>query len=228
MSELRGRRVGRPSEVVLSRKRIFEVALRLLDTHGPEGFGMRDVARELGVRVSSLYNHIDSKDDILRGIRELIGERISGEMLESADWYAGLRDWAYAYREAFAAHPPTIALLAVMPIHVDSNVSIAYNRVISLLHTAGWTRAEAINTLVALESFILGSALDAVAAPDMLNPGDRDDVPAFTTAYHEREEVVTRTGITPADLAFRTGLDLFLGGLRAQEQARGSSEAGTR
>ncbi|WP_449281054.1 TetR/AcrR family transcriptional regulator [Leucobacter sp.] len=217
------RRVGRPSEQVLSRKMIIETALRLLDEHGQDGFGMRDIASELGVRPSALYNHVDGKDDIFRGIRELIGERITGEMFDTDPWDAALIAWAREYRDAFAAHPPTIALLAVMPFHPTSSVSVAYDRVIRKLTAAGWSGDEALNILVSLESFILGSALDAAAAPDMMDPGPREDVPGFSAAYRARQRLVERTGTAPADLAFETGLRLFLNGLRAERPARGDS-----
>ncbi|PRI11276.1 TetR/AcrR family transcriptional regulator [Leucobacter massiliensis] len=214
------RRVGRPSQQVLSRKKIIETALRLLDAHGQDGFGMRDIAAELGVRASALYNHVEGKEDIFRGIRELIGERISGEMFETDPWDVALVAWAREYRDAFAAHPPTIALLAVMPLHPESSVSLAYDRVIRSLAAEGWSRDEALNILVSLESFILGSALDAAAAPDMMDPGPRADVPEFSAAYAARAVLVERTATPPADLAFETGLRLILNGLRAERAER--------
>ena len=210
------RRVGRPSEQVLSRKMIIETALRLLDEHGQDGFVIRDIANELRVRPSALYNHIDGKEDIFRGIRELIGERITGDMFETDPWDTALIAWARRYREAFAAHPPTIALLATMPFHETSLVPIAYDRIIRRLTEAGWGNDEALNIIVAFESFILGSALDAAAAPDMMDPGSRTDVPVFADAYHARQRLAERTGTGPAELAFETGLRLMLNGLRAE------------
>lgn len=220
------RRAGRPSVKVLSYKMIVEAAIKLLDKHGNDGFGMRDVAEVLGVRPSALYNHVSGKEDILRGIRELIGDRISIDVITEAAWDVGLENWARDYRAEFAAHPPTIALLAVMPVHPESSVSTVYDAVIRSLHSEGWTRAEALNILVTLESFILGSALDAAAAPDMMNPGDRTDVPDFTAAYRDREAVVERTGTSPTELAFETGLQLLLNGLRAEHRARELEAAG--
>ncbi|MFD5601172.1 TetR/AcrR family transcriptional regulator [Leucobacter sp. NPDC058333] len=222
MSEVTHRRVGRPSEQVLSRVRIVETALDLLDEHG-EGFGMRDLARELGVRPSALYNHVANKEDVFRGIREVIAGRISQAELEREPWDAALAAWARSYRDAFAAHPPTIALLAVMPFDSESDVFPSYDRIVGLLVTEGWEHAEALNILVAFESFILGSALDAAAAPDMLHAGDRDDVPEFTAAYRDREQLVTRTGTGPADQAFEAGLGLLLRGLRAEQAERDSA-----
>ena len=222
MSERERRRVGRPCEQVLSRVRIVETALDLLDEHG-EGFGMRDLARKLGVRPSALYNHVENKEDVLRGIREVIVGRISTRELGHEPWDVALAAWARSYRDAFAAHPPTIALLAVMPFDPNSDVFAAYDRILELLISEGWGRAAALNTLVAFESFILGSALDAAAAPDMMRARDRDDVPTFTAAYEDRERRSADTGVGPADQAFEAGLHLLLSGLRAEQRERASA-----
>ncbi|WP_445238415.1 TetR/AcrR family transcriptional regulator [Leucobacter sp. USCH14] len=219
MSERERRRVGRPSEQVLSRVRIVETALDLLDEHG-EGFGMRDLARELGVRPSALYNHVESKEDVFRGIREVIAGRVSTRELDHEPWDVALAAWARSYRDAFAAHPPSIALLAVMPFDPSSDVFASYDRILGLLISEGWSRAAALNILVAFESFILGSALDAAAAPDMMHARDRDDVPTFTAAYEDRERRGADTGVGPADQAFAAGLELLLGGLRAEQRER--------
>lgn len=222
MTDTTSRRVGRPNTRVLSPELIVETALGLLDRHGEHGFNMRDIARELGVRPSALYNHVASKDDIYRGIREFIAERIARALPDDEAWDVTIASWARGYRATFAAHPPTVALLAVMPISPTSKVSVFYEHIVRKLHEAGWGRGEALSILVALESFILGSALDAAAAPDMMHPGTRTDVPTFSAAYAERDLEVAASGTSPADLAFETGLRLILNGLRAEADARAS------
>lgn len=210
------RRAGRPSAHVLSRELIIEAALRLLDDHGPEGFGMRDVAAQLGVRVSSLYNHVGGKEDIVVGIREYMVREIGSGAFGTVPWDEALSDWARSYRRAFAAHPPTIALLAVLPITPDSTLPAQYERFIAALEAEGWEGTRALSILVTMESFVLGSALDAAAAPDMLDPGEREDAPRFTAAYRARGALAAASGSSPADLAFETGLGLLLDGLRSE------------
>src|SRR3972149_6091334 len=50
----------------LTRGRIIEAAMRLMDTEGLEAVTMRRMGRELGVEAMSLYNHGADKEDILR------------------------------------------------------------------------------------------------------------------------------------------------------------------
>lgn len=219
MQSERQRRVGRPSENVLSRELIVETALELLDEFGPDGFGMKDVAQRLGVRPSALYNHVANKEDVFRGVREATALRIPVDSFSTHPWQDALKIWARSYRDAFAKHPPTVALLAVMPFQPDSEVFASYEQIVTVLHHEGWQRGEALNILVAFESFILGSALDAAAAPDMMSPGARTDIPHFTAAYRDRQDLVTARRASPADQAFESGLDLFILGLEAQRDA---------
>lgn len=208
------RRVGRPPKRVLSRDIIFEAGLKLLDERGAHGSGMRDIARELGVQPSALYNHVAGQEDVIAGVRELIGDRIDGAMFDELPWDEALVVWAHSYRDAFAAHPPTIALLAVTPVLPDSRISLMYEKVLTALEQGGWPVDQLLSVMVALESFILGSALDAVADDEILNPGDRVDVPLYTAAHAARRTAIA--GRRPADVAFEVGLDVIISGLRAR------------
>lgn len=214
MTESSARPVGRPRTRVLSRRIIGEAALEILDGGEDADFRMTDLARSLGVRVSSLYNHVPSKTAVFAEIREILAERIALDIHSSLRWDEVLRDWAHAYREAFAAHPTTVALLSVLPLGPESDVTVAYDQLVTLLCDAGWSESDAINVLVAVESFVLGSALDASAPQDMLDPGDREDVPAFASAYRARRALAESAGAAPADLAFTVGLEALLAGLR--------------
>src|SRR6185369_2652453 len=78
-----GRDRGRPADkaprVPLTRDRITEAALRLMDAEGLDAVSMRRVAREVGVEAMSLYNHVRDKDDLLNAVIERVmqefGER---------------------------------------------------------------------------------------------------------------------------------------------------------
>lgn len=215
------RRVGRPTKRVLSRRLILETGLRLIDERGAHGVGMRAIASELGVRPSALYNHVAGQAELIAGVRELISDRIATDMFASEPWDAALAGWATHYRNTFAAHPPTIALLATLPLAEESVTSQMYETVIDALVRAGWPGERALTLMVALESFILGSALDLAADDGMLDPGPRSDVPAFSAAYAERAGVLAASGGRAADAAFELGLRALLTGFRAEYAALG-------
>ena len=56
----------------LTRDRIIEAALGVMDAEGLEAVTMRRIGRELGVEAMSLYNHVEDKDDILEGVTERV------------------------------------------------------------------------------------------------------------------------------------------------------------
>lgn len=226
------RGLGRPREAVLNRELILQTALRLLDERGERGSGMRDIARELGVRPSALYNHIGGRDELIDGIRELVSDRIDVSGFGTMPWDEAVRHWARSYRIAFAAHPPTIALLAVRPLVPESRTSRMYDAVCGGLAAAGWPIDRVLTVVVALENFILGSALDATARDDMLDPGDDAGVPRFRAAFDARERRLAGAQIVsgepsdsgalpagsarPADAAFDLGLEAMIAGLREE------------
>jgi|tagenome__1003787_1003787.scaffolds.fasta_scaffold19609044_1 AcrR family transcriptional regulator len=67
-----------PRNGAITAEAIRESAIRLFYQHGYEATSLRDLASEVGIKVSSLYNHIDSKEDLLYSI-------MSGIMRELLD-----------------------------------------------------------------------------------------------------------------------------------------------
>jgi len=207
---------GRPRQAVLTRELILQTALRLLDERGAAGTGIRELARELGVRPSALYNHISGQDDLIDGIRELVSDRIDVSCFQAASWEEALRCWAHSYRSAFAAHPPTIALLAVRPLRPGSRTTGMYDTVCRALVNFGWPEDRVLTVVVALENFILGSALDASAPDTMLDPHGTPEATAFRGAYDARGALLQSSNERPADAAFAVGLDAIIAGLRVE------------
>ena len=56
----------------LSRERILDTALVLVDEEGIETLSMRKLGQALGYEAMSLYNHVANKDDLLDGILDLV------------------------------------------------------------------------------------------------------------------------------------------------------------
>jgi AcrR family transcriptional regulator len=207
------RRAGRPRTTVLTRDLIAHAALRLLDESGADGFTMARLAQALRVRPSALYNHVEGKEDVIAAVRELVSDRIDVDAFADEPWDAAMLAWARSYRVAFAAHPPTIALLATLPLTGALRTMRMYDTVVAAMVRAGWPEQEVLPTIVAVESFILGSALDAIAPADMLDPaGAEAEVPAFSSAYRARARSLGDA--PPADAAFEIGLRALLDGLR--------------
>ena len=93
----------------LTRERIVEAALRLMDAEGLDAVTMRRIGRELGVEAMSLYNHVEDKEDILDGICELVmSEFAFPEPAE--DWAESCRRAARSWRQLLKDHPDVMRL----------------------------------------------------------------------------------------------------------------------
>lgn len=99
----------------LTRSRILRCAVQVADRDGLEAASLRRVAGELGVHVTSLYNHVATKDALLDGLVE--------ELLGSADLPLGELPWEQWVRRFVAAaatlaghHPGAFAVLLRRPV----------------------------------------------------------------------------------------------------------------
>lgn len=221
---MEARKSGRPRVAVLSRDLILETALKLLDERGEQGAGIRDIARALEVRPSALYNHISGQDDIIAGIRELVSDRIDVSGFGTLSWDDAVRRWAWSYRSAFSAHPPTIAIMVVTPLASRSRTSQMYEVVCKGLIEAGWPERMVLSLIVSLECFILGAALDHVAPDNMMDPGEDETAPSFVAAYTARASGLPSAEARPTDTMFEMGLEAMLAGLTVTfQQLKGES-----
>jgi hypothetical protein len=92
-----------------------------------------------------------------------------------------------------------------------------YERVARGFRDAGWPDDQVVNGIVALENYILGSALDAVAPANMFDTGDfAHEVPVFDSAVRHRDQ--SDASSSPADQAFELGLEAIVEGLDAKRK----------
>ena len=59
---------------VNNKERIFDVSIDLFSQHGYDGVSIRQIASEVGIKESSIYNHYASKEAILDAILNYLEE----------------------------------------------------------------------------------------------------------------------------------------------------------
>lgn len=204
---------GRPRIPVLSADLIAREALALIDAEGAAAFSLPRLAARLGVRPASLYNHLDGRAEIIEGVRRLIVEEMDVSAFDTLPWPDALAAWARSYRDAFARHPHSIDLLATTTISSPATLGM-YETVVTALARGGWPQERLIAAMTSVESFLLGSALDLVAPPLMIDPaGHTSRVPVLAAAL---ESAVGGDKAGRAEDAFASGLDALVRGLVAQ------------
>lgn len=88
----------------LSRERIVEVALAIIDADGTEAVTMRRIAADLGTGAASLYAHVSGKDEVLALAHDAVLEDLRLPEGPDDDWRQLIRDWARATQQLYAAH----------------------------------------------------------------------------------------------------------------------------
>ena len=59
-----------------NKEKIFNVSIDLFSRHGYDGVSIRQIASEVGIKESSIYNHYKSKESILNSILEFYIEEM--------------------------------------------------------------------------------------------------------------------------------------------------------
>ena len=111
---------ARPAK--LSRDVIVNAALTFLDREGWDALTINALAAQLGTKGPSLYNHVDSLDDLRRSVRKRVVGDIIG-MLDTAG-HGRKRDdavlvMAGAYRSYAHHHPGRYSAFTRMPLGGD-------------------------------------------------------------------------------------------------------------
>jgi AcrR family transcriptional regulator len=201
--------VARPRTPLLDRRRIGAAALRIVDEQGV--LTIPALARELGVAPSALYHHVSGRGEIISLMREALAlETAPDDWDATQPWEQALEAWARNYRAAFATHAGAVPLLATAPPAAEPFMHAMYEKVAELLLAAGFDTGQVMALINAMESFILGSALDLVAPPVMVSDVPRETAPHLAAVLDQ-----TPTDHRRAELAFDTGLRALLTGFRA-------------
>lgn len=174
----------RPKVPLISRSKVAEHSLQIIDAEGLDRLTVSRLAKALGVSHTSLYHHYRSKEDMLDDVvrfalREI---EIPTPEVDVLDWLTGN---ALEYRRMLARHPNVAPLMTRWNFKTDAPV---YEHARKGLCAFGITEDDADSILRAAEALILGwSALSA---------------PEIETSHHDQ--------LNEFELCYRTMLDALV------------------
>jgi TetR/AcrR family tetracycline transcriptional repressor len=148
----RERRVPRNT---LSRDRIVEAALALLDAEGFEAVTMPSLAKRLGVGTMSLYRHVADKDDLINAVAERVLTGVAVPGGDPDDWEGRVVGYLRALRDAALAHPALSRILAERGLTVGP-VFEQLEAVHAVLRAAGFSDLGAVRTFYTLLTYVFG------------------------------------------------------------------------
>jgi|RhiMetdeSRZDD1v2_1073273.scaffolds.fasta_scaffold209801_2 AcrR family transcriptional regulator len=212
----------------LTRERVIDAALSVMDAEGLDAVSMRRVAREVGVEAMSLYNHVRDKDDLLQGVCERIMSSFefpatSGEWVDRAK--AGAGEW----RRLLQAHPDVMRIFAEThgPAPSSPESLLPTEFALRLFMEAGLSDRDAVQAFHAFGGYIQGFVM--MEAGSMKERHEEhflgaaipsEEFPALAAASRYWADC-------DADEQFEFGLDLLIRGLQARVAAGASTPSRT-
>jgi len=224
----------------LNRDDVVGIALVLLDERGMDGLTTRSVADRLGVRVSALYRHVRDKRELLAEVADRVLTEVRFPSPCGEDWERQLRDVAHRLRGVLLAHRDGARLFTEYASDLPGTLRLVEG-CLGILHGHGVPLPAAAYAGNAVLSFVSGFVLQEQGATGLRRgpagtPGAprtrRAPVPGvprrpapvppgpFADLARGTEfPLLSRwTAVRPAtqDLAFATGLDHLLAGIRVR------------
>jgi len=203
----------------LSRARVIDGALTLIDANGLDAVTMPGLAKHLGVGTMSLYRHVEDKNDLI----DAVAERVLGDVQvpggKADDWEGRVVGYLRALRDAALAHPALARILAERGLTVGP-VFEQLEEAHSILRRAGFSSEIAVRTFYTLFTYVFGFVIwelprvheqPAASYVDSWTTAiDELDVNAYPTMHALRNELTTAA----SGEQFEFGLDRIVESLR--------------
>nr|WP_218618134.1 TetR/AcrR family transcriptional regulator [Cryptosporangium aurantiacum] len=207
----------------LSKERIVEAAIEILDTEGESALTFRALAARLATGAGAIYWHVANKDELLAAATDQVVAGVLTEVVSGAEPRDAIRSMALGVFDAIDAHPWVGAQLSREPW--QPAIVRILEGIGGRLEALGVPQKAQFNCVSALVNYILGLAGQYAAGARLL-PRDTDRTAFLGT-------VATRwTQLDPAEYPFvhrmaaqladhddreqfLAGIDLILVGIRS-------------
>ncbi len=202
------------SRPALSRDRLIDGALALIERDGLAAFSVRGLAAALGCEPMSLYHYFPSKAHLL----DALVDRVIAEVVTPPpgdDPIARLRQTMYSFRALAHRHPRFFQLLATHRLNTPTGVGVL-DEALGLVRAAVPDERLAAQWFRALSYYVTGVALDETAGyakgPSAAEPVSD----AYVAEHCPRLAAAAPFFKAPWwDATFELGLESLLDALRA-------------
>src|SRR5215218_4392986 len=205
----------------LSRERVLETAVTLVDRHGLEWLSMRKLADELRVAATSLYYHVPNKVELIDGMIDIVFSEIEPPSLD-LDWKTAMRRRAVSTREALNRHRWAVGQMEGRTTHGPANLRL-HDAVLGCLRAAGFSIEMTVHAYSVQDAYIYGFALQETdmssETPDDFAAEAQRQMSAYEDVLADYPHLVEVVGGHVAESGydyaaeFLYGLDLILDGL---------------
>jgi AcrR family transcriptional regulator len=177
----RARRAERRTDA-LSKERIVEAAVEILDTEGESALTFRALTARLATGAGAIYWHVANKSELLAATTNDVIARVMTEVDGGGEPREAIRAIALGVFDAFDAHPWVGAQLSREPWH--SAMLQIFEGIGERLQALGVPERAQFDCASALLNYILGLAGQYAASARLVPRGT--DRTAFLTAFADQ------------------------------------------
>lgn len=145
------------SSVKLSRDRIVEAAIEIIEKHGLQALSARKLASMLGCEAMSLYRHIDNMDDLLDHIVDYLVSSVSRDTTKKNSLTKLKRD-SLAYLNLANSHSNCFQLIVTRRWRTDRALAASQSATDAFL-SLGFSQRSALSRARTLGAYLNGSGL---------------------------------------------------------------------
>ena len=187
-------RPDRADRSTLSRARVIQAALTLVDREGVDALSMRRLGAELGVDPMAVYHYIPNKAALLDCLVDAIMTELGVPHPREAHepWDAWVIEMFNEYRKVLRAHPNALQVAATRPVMSHTGMQAA-EAIIGELTGAGLTLEQAIGVIQVMMTMVVGMALAEVGHAPGLGSLSEDEMAAYC-AQLPKDEFPLMTG----------------------------------
>ncbi len=196
----------------LSRRRILDAAIGLVDREGLEALSMRRLGAELGYEAMSIYNHVPNKAALYDGMVEVL---LEGLNVPPADrgWEERIRGAYRSFRRMALEHPNVFPLFVTRP-PVTPDGPWLVEEFLQTLTNEGFDTQTALHAFRALSAYVFGYAMAEIRGFALESNGARDGAGALSPERFPRiTELAEYLKSVDRNAEFEFGLDLIFEGL---------------
>ncbi|WP_275094050.1 TetR family transcriptional regulator [Microbacterium lushaniae] len=200
----------------LTRKRILDCAVAMADRDGLDAVTLRRIAADLGVHVTSLYNHVETRDAITDGIVDVLLDQ-AHLPVTPVDWEEWVRTFFAAMSDLATRHPGAFAALSRRPVQ-GARAAASFEVAMAAFARAGLSAGDAYSAVKAAVFATLGVGAErSMSARDELPETVMEDLPLESfPQFHALQD-------HDPTLAWSFSLETLVAGLRAQIAERASA-----
>jgi AcrR family transcriptional regulator len=211
-----------PSRPPLSRGRVIEVALALVEREGPKKLTMRRLGESLGVEAMSVYEYVTSKQDLISGIAGRLLSELRLDDAYTGPWLERIETVAREWARLAETHPRAFPLLYEPRQDTQKDVESS-ELILGALQAGGFDPPSAALAYRALTCLIDGALLRQTSALPGVNAAWHEAPEWFDPAKAPRSAEALEYGsrLQPAEI-IDAGIRLMLAGLLEESRRRSS------